>query len=422
MPIPQFHNLLLRPADKQRIPLATVSLLILPPQQDRHDGVHTSGVEHEPQHDGVAHRVPRRVLGQVDVRGDHAREVGQHEEHPLPRRPLVVRRQVVRHPGDRHPDGDVQSDGDDDAPGVLSSGAVLPCPQQDGVARAGDQTRHDGKDPALADPIGEVGRDAVHDRPAGIARDREQLRLHPGIPQRLDDRGQKRRVPVQHDRHAELAQREHPDFPVPQGLEDLVPLDLLAAIERRLVEVAPDARQLFLSGREILRRVGVVGKDHERRDSQQDRRDALDDHQPAPGTPPANAVHMADGIPQEPAAGPGDRSGREEQEDAQPELAAPVEEGEVERDSGKIARLARAQQQPQGDELRLGVDEAGAHAHRAPADGCRGDEVPGADGLEEHGHRQLEGDVGGEQQGDADLVVVTLESEVGLEMEQARVA
>ena len=66
MIVAQLGNLRLRLPLEDVVPLATLTLLVLPLEQDRHNSQQNAGVGDAAQGDGVTERVPRLVMGAVD--------------------------------------------------------------------------------------------------------------------------------------------------------------------------------------------------------------------------------------------------------------------------------------------------------------------------------------------------------------------
>ncbi|TPX14049.1 uncharacterized protein E0L32_000443 [Thyridium curvatum] len=444
MLVPEPQDLLRRLPLEHMVPLPALPLPVLPPQQDGRDAEQASGAEDEPQRHAVAQDVPRLVLRAVDEGRKHAGAVAQRQERALARRPLVVARQVVRDPRHRQARGDIQTRRDDHAARVprRRRRTAAPRAQQHRVPRARRQAPAHDERAAAARPVRRGGHGQVRQRAERVARDREQLRVDAAVAERVDDGRQEDAVAVEHDEHAELAEGQRPHLPVAPGLAALLPVDAAvvqvavaavaaaaaadivfhAAKDVAAVELAPHGDQGLLPLGQVGRAAGVVGEDKVRRGADEHGGDALDDHEPAPGAQPGHAVHVAHAEGHEPAARAGDGRRGEEVEGAPGELAPAVEEGQVQAHRGEEAGLAGAQQQPQRDELGLGLHEARAQRDGAPGHGQERDQPPGLDDLEGQRRGDLEGDVGDEEHADAELEVVALEAEVGFHAVQPGVA
>lgn len=93
---------------------------------------------------------------------------------------------------------------------------------------------------------------------------------------------------------------------------------------------------------------------------------AFDDEDPPPSFKAAPRANRREAAGQETAEGAGEGGGRVEDADAQRELAARVDAGEVEHHAGQQAALAHAQDGAHGDEAGVAADEAQAHGDDAP--------------------------------------------------------
>ena len=333
--IPEPSNLIRCLALDNVVPLTTVSLLVLRAQQHRRDTPEDARHEDEPEGSSVPEREGGTVLGAVEESGIDAGAVpeghymryryvvissmdlflgrGKGEEGGRQERltacslacgPLEMAREVVGHPRDGDPDGDVEPRGHNDTASVLSTGAVTRSAEQDGISGAGGDAAADGKDAPPARPVGEVGDAEVGDGAGGVAGDGEQLGVDAAVAQGVDDGREERAEAVEHDRDAVLGDGNGPDLPVLEGRQHLLPVDAVRlALEPqvRAVQVEPEGAELLLPVCEVRGALGVVGEHKVRRDAEEDGRDALEDHQPPPRREPLNAVHEPNGIRQQPA-------------------------------------------------------------------------------------------------------------------------
>ena len=293
---------------------------------------------------------------------------------------------------------------------------------QDTIANNADGAKDDAEYAAALGAVGQPGYQHVGRRADKVARDGEELDFGRGPPaDAVDDGRQEGRVSVQHAVAPELAGTERPDLPVPESPHHVLPAELAAALRVAVLPLVPRLHQcLFLRGQKVRRR-RVVGQGHQRDDAQHKGGDAFDDHDPSPAGQALDAVEMAQPEAQEAADGAGQGGRHEEVPDPQGQLVLGVEESQVDVHAGKETGLDGAEEEAAGHEGAVALDEAGAGGDDAPRGDDEGEPSAGGELLEDEVGGDLEEDVGDEEDGDGDLVLVALEVDVCLEVVEASI-
>ena len=311
-------------------------------------------------------------------RGHDAARVPDHQLQPRRRRAFSVSRTVRRQPGERQADDDVQAEGDDEAGEVMHARPRVG--HEDAVADRRDGAEDDAVQTAQLLSIREPRDEQVGQRAEHVAGDGERLDLGRGpAAEGLDDGGEEGRVAVEHGVGAELAEAEGVDLPVREAEADVVAVEFLGRGGLADLSVLAHDHESLLGWRQIVGVARVVGEDPEGGDAEDEGGQALDDHDPAPAAQAGDAVHVADGVGEEAARGPGQGGADEEVGDAQGQFLFRVEEGQVDSHAGEETAFDEAEEEAAGDEGAVVVAEAGQSRDDAPDRGDEGDPAGGAE-------------------------------------------
>jgi hypothetical protein len=174
----------------------------------------------------------------------------------------------------------------------------------------------------------------------------------------------------------------------------------------------PEDNKGALLLREERRRLGEVVEGKEGQDSHDDRRDALEDEDPAPPLQPAGAIHLGDGKRQQAAEGAGHGGGGEEEGLAQLDLVPAVPHRQVVGHPGKEAGLGDSEEEARGEEAREGPHDAHERHDSAPRDHDEGQPARRAELFEKQVGGDFEGGICQKEYCKAEIVLVRAHSEI----------
>lgn len=152
--------------------------------------------------------------------------------------------------------------------------------------------------------IREMRNNQIRDCAKRIARDGEDLdhstaRLgHDSA----DNGRQKSRETIKHSIAPKLRKAEQPDFPILEALADIFPVELSSALGVASLSLKARSGIRFLVCTQKIRGFGRVGQDPPCCDTEDEGRNAFQNHDPPPAALPGDPVHVTDCVGEETAA------------------------------------------------------------------------------------------------------------------------
>lgn len=391
-------------------PVALLVVILHPEQHQRRHNQHTAArSEVEP----VANVVVGRVRRQEAPRRDEAADVAHHDVEADGGAAGRVRHDVGADlaVADR---AEAEERGGDEEGGAVAHAGVGRGQEHDvadhGHGRAGDE-----EDLAAVNLPRDEGQEEGEEAADDVGRDRVELLHDEGLARvdgADDGRGEEgealdRDVVEQEDERGRQRYGRH--HAQPQLL-------LVHVVEHdRLADaLGADAAlgHLALLGGQPAGRGGAVGEGQERDKSQAAGDDAFNDKDHAPRRDGADVVERQDGRGEQTAKGTGHGRHDDEEGQAEGELGAAVEAGEVVADSGEHAGLEHAEEEAHAGGLGKVVDKGRGQRDGAEAERDAGEPPSGA--------KVLAGDVGGDlkddvrdvKDGEEGIVVVAGQAQV----------
>lgn len=238
-----------------------------------------------------------------------------------------------------------------------------------------------------------------HDDVSNIPDDLSSIRLSIALSARLT---------IKHSVDAKLPDAEEPHLPVAERLHDIGLVELLRALSDAVLPPQSSSHHLLLRISQKVGRTRVVRQCPIRDDAQDHGGNALNDHDPSPAAHALEPVHVANGESQQTTQATCNSSRDEEVSDPERELMLGVEKGEVDVETRKEAGLESAEEQTARKQGSVRVDEARQGGDDTPAHRDEGEPTAGGKPLQDEIRRDLEREVGDEQDGDGDLELVAL--------------
>lgn len=172
----------------------------------------------------------RSIARNIDVGRDDATTVAAHDLHCDTRPALQATANITAVPRHAKRDLRVDADGRKDSACVLYAGRA--CSSEHGEAGDGDELEGHEKYTSFLDAIGVPGRCDCKDAGADVGRDAHELGFVGGVAHVFDDSGEEEGEGVDgaEARHAD--EHEDVDFPVLQGLVDVLHVEVVGEVTR----------------------------------------------------------------------------------------------------------------------------------------------------------------------------------------------
>lgn len=164
-------------------------LLILPLEQKVQDGRDDNVRQQIAQRKAVAHKVPRAVVGAVQLRAEHSTQVSNRDLHGVGHGALRLARDVDGRPREGERRRRVDATGCEKGAHVRDSWATgwVAVGEQDDVADGSKGGRSGDKRSALVQALGEGGNGQCREEGEGVWRNGEQLGIGSCVAQGFDD-------------------------------------------------------------------------------------------------------------------------------------------------------------------------------------------------------------------------------------------
>ncbi len=176
--------------------------------------------------------------------------------------------------------------------------------------------------------------------------------------------------------------------------------------------------RLALVGAQPARVAWAIGKPHQHRETERDRRQPFEQEQPLPSLKAGRAVQREQPSRERPADDAGERSRGHEPRDGAGALGGRKPAGEIQDDARKEARFCRAEKESQREEAPRAAHEHRGRRHEPPRNHDARDPDPHANPIEQEVAGNLEEDIRDEEHARPEAVNGCRETEGGVHLQR----
>lgn len=289
-------------------------------------------------------------------------------------------------------------------------------PVMDGHEDSQTRNGNEDTDESIHEPmparIASHGDDHTESKRGDPRRDRSQLGHGRTVSVALDDGGSEVGISVGRHNHAQVHEAAEPDLVVLHDVQGVLEGEFLlrAAVARVRLQTGSDVGA-FVFG-EPFCLLGEGGEGEEEDDAHDTSQGAFEDEDPAPTEVTAHAAHLADGRGKQTTESAGQGSGGKEESESLLSLGTLIPHSQEVEAAGEHAALEDTQEEAGGDETAVVLHQTLHRGYETEADAADGQPYSRGEALEEKVGRDLEDDVGDEEDGQTGVVLVARETEI----------
>lgn len=379
-----------------------ISASVLAAEVDGHEDLEKKRHAHQAEQDEVTVVELGGVLLEVDERSKDTTKVTESNVHGDTNTTLGGTTDVVTIPGNTLRNVGVDTTGKEEDTGILDVG-VGGCDLENDTEH-GSESETNHEDTARTETVGEVSTSDAAEAGNDVRRNTHELGLLVAVAEGLDNCGQEEGETVERGVNAKGNEHMHPDFPVFNGIEEVLGAVLICKRATVLFKTAGD---LLLLG--LVQEFGslrVVVHVEEGNDGNDESEETLKDEDPLPPMQTSKTVHLNDTASKKTTKGSSGGCSREEDGHSQTAFVAAVPHSDVEGHTGEETTLSQTESSTSSEQAMVVLNNTEESGSDTPENHDEWNPECGASSLHHHVGRNLSQDVEGEEDGQCNLLTL----------------